>query len=304
MAAATTPLSFDTSFSPQTDTPVQVAPGIVRVTAPNSGPYTYTGTNSFILGDEEVAVVDPGPDDARHFEALVSAIGGRKVVAIILTHTHRDHSALAPRLKAALGAPLWFEGAHRPSRQPRQFERDGVRRESDYGLEPDRRLRDAEMLTISGIEIEVIATPGHCANHLCFGIRNTPMMLSGDHVMGWSSTMIAVPDGSMAAYLDSLRKVSALPYMHYLPAHGGPIEDGPSYARALLQHRELRNEEVVRAVRGGAKSIGDLQRAVYPKLALPLIPAARMTLAAHVEYLADRNLIKVRRGWLGPVLSS
>ncbi len=304
MAAAPPPLSFDTSFDAQTGLPVRVGPRIVRVTAPNSGPYTYTGTNSFILGDDEVAVVDPGPDDARHFEALVSAIGGRKVVAIILTHTHRDHSALAPRLKARVGAPLWFEGAHRPSRAPHKFERDGVKRESDYGLEPDRRLRDGEVLEISGMAVEVIGTPGHCANHLCFGIQNTPLMLSGDHVMGWSSTMIAVPDGSMAEYLDSLRKVSALPYTQYLPAHGGPIEEGPGFARALLQHRELRNEEVVRAVRNGAKNVGDLQRAIYPKLALPLIPAARMTLAAHIEYLADRKLITLRRGWLGPVLSS
>lgn len=299
MAAAQSSLSFDTRFDAEPGSPVRAAPGIVRVTAPNSGPFTFTGTNTFLIGDRKLAVVDPGPDDDSHLAALRKAIGGRHVEAILLTHTHRDHSALAPRLKAELGAPLWFEGPHRPSRPPRPFERDWVRGESDYGLEPDLRLHDGEVLEISGMKIEVVATPGHCANHLCFGIAGTPYLLSGDHVMGWNSTMIAVPDGSMADYLQSLRDVSALPYKVYLPAHGGPIDNGPLFAQQLLEHREMRNEEVVRAVESGARSIGALLRTIYPKLALPLIPAARMTLSAHVEYLAARGRIRLIRSWLG-----
>lgn len=303
MAEAASSLSFDTDFDPRTGEAVAVAPRLLRVTAGNRGPFTFTGTNSFILGEERLVVVDPGPADDRHLAALLAAIGGRPVEAILLTHTHRDHSDLAPRLKAATGAPLWFEGRHRPSRRRRPLERDWVRGEADEALVPDRELKDGEMLDLAGLRIEVIATPGHCANHLCFGLSSTGDLLSGDHVMGWSSSMIAVPDGSMADYLASLRKVAALPYPRYLPAHGGPIGDGPSAALSLLRHRELRNEQVVRAVEAGARGIGALRRKIYPALALALIPAARMTLLAHVEYLAVQGRIGMRHGLFGPVLS-
>lgn len=303
MADASPSLTFDTDFSPRHGAPVPVAPGVVRVTAPNEGPYTFTGTNSFILGGSRVAVVDPGPDDPRHLAALIAAIAGRPVDAILLTHTHRDHSALADRLKTATGAPLWFEGQRRPSRARRPFEIDRVARESDRDLLPDRALRDGEVLDVVGLALEVVATPGHCANHICFGLAGTPWLLSGDHVMGWNSTMIAVPDGSMADYFDSLRKLIALPYSHYLPAHGGPIADGRAAASSLLQHRELRNAQVIAAVRKGARTIGDLLRAIYPSLDLKLVPAARMTLSAHVEYLEQTGRISVRRSLLGIRLS-
>lgn len=302
MADAAPALSFDTTFDPQSGTAVRVAPGIARVTAPNGGPYTFTGTNTYLLGERSLVVVDPGPDDARHLSALLAAIGGRGVDAILLTHTHRDHSDLARQLASSVKAPLWFEGRHRPSREVRLLERDPVKGESDYALEPNRELMDGDILEVAGMRIEVIATPGHCANHLCFGIAGTPWMLSGDHVMGWNTTMIAAPDGSVAEYLDSLRKLATLPYRHYLPGHGGPIADGPDFARRLVQHREMRNEEVVRAVDAGARRIGELVRIIYPKLPVAVIPAARMTIAAHVEYLAARGKITARRGLWGTVL--
>jgi glyoxylase-like metal-dependent hydrolase (beta-lactamase superfamily II) len=296
-------LSFDTDFEPDTGRAVVVAPGVARVTAPNASPYTFTGTNSFILGESRVAVLDPGPDDPRHLEALIASIGGRPVDAILLTHTHRDHSALARRLASHVKAPLWFEGPHRPSRQPLPFERDWVGDHSDNGLEPDRRLADGDVLDLGGLDVEVVATPGHCANHLCFGLRGRPEMLSGDHVMGWNSTMIAVPDGSMADYLQSLRKVEALPYRGYLPAHGGAIPDGREFARLLRLHREFRNKEVVRAVEKGARSIGDLLRVIYPTVPLAVVPAARMTLKSHVEYLAGLGRLKATRRGFGIRLS-
>jgi glyoxylase-like metal-dependent hydrolase (beta-lactamase superfamily II) len=299
MPAPALPLVFDTSFVPETGRPVAVAPGVMRVTAPNAGPYTFTGTNSFVLGADPVALVDPGPDDSAHLAALLAAIGGRGVEAIVLTHTHRDHSALVPRLKAATGAPVWFEGQHRLSRKARLFEINGVAGSSDWTLAPDRVLRDGERVAVAGMTLEVVATPGHCANHLAFGIVGTDLLLSGDHVMGWNSTLVSVPDGSMADYLASLRKVIALPYRRYLPAHGGPIVDGPGYATALLAHREARNGQVIAAVAAGATRLGDLLKAIYPGLQLQVVPAALMTLKAHVEFLEETGAIRVARGVMG-----
>ena len=292
-------LVFDKSFDPQTGTPVPVAPGVTRVTAPNAGPYTFTGTNSFLLGRQRLFLVDPGPDDPRHAQALMAAVAGRPVDAILLTHTHKDHSALAPEMARRLQAPLWFGGPDRLSRPARRGEINAVDGASDWSLRPDRTLADGERIAVDGVGIEVIATPGHCANHLAYGLLGTDVLLTGDHIMGWSSTLVSVPDGSMGDYLASLDRVLAAAYGRYLPAHGGPIEDGPTYARALKAHREARNAEVLEAVRGGARSVGAITRRIYPGLALTLIPAARMTVAAHVDYLEASGALKVRRGVFG-----
>jgi glyoxylase-like metal-dependent hydrolase (beta-lactamase superfamily II) len=295
MVSPVPPLPLSTEFDPETGRPIEIAPGLVRVTAPNAGPYTFTGTNTFLVGESTVAVIDPGPDDATHLTALRQAIAGRKVEAIILTHTHKDHCSLAGRLKAETGAPLWFEGKHRLSRRAGLFERNVIASSSDWTLVPDRTLRDGEIVTVAGMEVAVIATPGHCANHLAFGIVGSPFVLSGDHVMGWSSTLVSVPDGSMGDYLSSLDRIIASPFTHYLPAHGGPVVDGRSFAKALKAHREVRNAQIIEAVTGGARSIGALRRAIYPELKPILWPAARMTLRAHVEFLAERGMIEVKR---------
>ena len=288
---------FDTSFDPETGRAIAVGDGIVRVTAPNRSAYTFTGTNSFLLGDRRLALVDPGPDDPQHRSALLDAIGGREVAAILLTHTHRDHSAGAQRLAHDLGAPLWFGGPHRLSRPLRRFERNRLRRSCDWDLLPDRTLINGDRILAGDIEVTVHATPGHCANHLAFGVGDT--LLSGDHVMGWNSTLVAVPDGSMADYLASLDTVIALPYRRYLPAHGGPIADGPAHAAALKAHRKARNAQVLAAVAAGARTIGRIVAGIYPSQPLPVRRAAGMTIAAHVEYLADRGDLRTHRTLLG-----
>ncbi|WP_240232517.1 MBL fold metallo-hydrolase [Devosia lacusdianchii] len=291
------PLVFDTQFDPQTGLAVPAAAGLVRVTAPNASAYTFTGTNSFVIGHERLALVDPGPDDDAHLAALDRAIGGRPVDAILLTHTHRDHSALAARMARRLNAPLWFGGPHRLSRPLRRFERNPIRNSCDWDLVPDRTLVDGETIAAGDAALSVHTTPGHCANHLAFSMGD--ILLSGDHVMGWNSTLVSVPDGSMADYFASLDKVIALPQRLYLPAHGGAIGDGPAYARALRAHREMRTEQVVAAVRNGARTVAHIVDAIYPTQPLPVKLAARMTITAHVEYLEDRGQLQVARKLFG-----
>ena len=295
--AMATQLVFDRQFDPQTGDAVAVADGLVRITAPNGGPYTFTGTNSFVVGHERVAVIDPGPDNAGHLDALVRAIGGRPVEAIILTHTHRDHSALARRLANRFAAPLWFGGRHRLSRPLRPLERNPLKKSCDWDLVPDVTLVDGQTISAGDLELVVHATPGHCANHLAFGLGD--LLLSGDHVMGWNSTLVATPDGSMADYLASLEKIIALPYRNYMPAHGGPIADGQSHAKALLAHRQLRNTQVVDAVRAGARTVEAIVTAIYSTQTLAVRRAAQMTIAAHVEYLATLQQVSLTHGWLG-----
>lgn len=302
MAPAAPALSFDRAFDPKTGRAIPVAAGIVRVTAPNASAYTFTGTNTFLLGHERLAVLDPGPDDVRHLAALVEAIGGRAVDAIILTHTHRDHSASARRLARDLGAPLWFGGPHRLSRPLHRFERNPIRRSCDWDLMPDRTLVDGEAITAGDLPLVVHATPGHCANHLAFAYGDN--LLSGDHVMGWNSTLVSVPDGSMADYLASLDKVIALPCQQYLPAHGGPIADGSGYAKALKAHRLMRNDQVMAAVRAGARTVPAIVRAIYPSQPLPVRLAARMTIKAHVEYQEGLDELDVARGLFGLRISA
>ena len=301
MAPPSPALSFDRNFEPRTGQAVAVAAGITRVTAPNGGPYTFTGTNTFLLGVERLAVLDPGPADPAHLAALTAAIAGRPVDAILLTHTHSDHSALAPRLAEALGAPLWFGGPHRLSRPLRRFERNRLAGSCDWALRPERTLVDGETILAGDLAVSVHTTPGHCANHLAFGAGDD--LLCGDHVMGWNSTLVAVPDGSMADYLASLDKVIALPFRRYLPAHGGPIADGPGYASALKAHRQSRNEQVLEALGKGARTIADLVAAIYPAQPLPVRLAARMTITAHVEYLESLSQIRVWRHPFGMRIS-
>lgn len=290
-------------FDPQTGQPIAVAPGVTRVTAPNASAYTYTGTNSFLLGHEELALVDPGPIDPAHEAALLAAIGGRKVTQIILTHTHRDHSASAADWAKRLDVPLWFEGPHRLSRPLRRFENNLLHRSGDWQLKPDRRLIDNETIRAGDIDVRVHTTPGHCANHIALGIVGADVLLSGDHVMGWNSTLVSVPDGSMADYFRSLDKVFGLPYQQYVPSHGGPIEDGPVRAKGLKQHREMRNEQVLAAVRAGSRKIGAVVAKIYPEQTVPVRRAAAMTIAAHVEYLEELGLLQVSRGLFGTRLS-
>lgn len=294
MASAKTTLKFDTKFEPDTGTLVEIAPGIARLTAPNSGPYTFTGTNSFFIGHDVLAIIDPGPDDEAHLSALLKAINKRPVEAIILTHTHKDHSSLTEKLASAIDAPIWFEGKHRLSRPKKFLEPNLLKPSCDWELTPDKYLKDKEILSIGGVQMQVMTTPGHCANHLSFGIVGTEYILSGDHVMGWNSTLVATPDGSMSEYLLSLDKIIKAEWTRFLPAHGKEIENSIQYAIALRAHRDKRNGQIVAALKTDKSTTGKLLDRIYPHIKGRLRIAAYLTLVAHLEYLVECNKISTR----------
>ncbi len=296
-------LTQRTDFVPETGALVAIAPGIGRVTAPNAGPFTFTGTNSFLIGESRLVVIDPGPNDRRHLNSLLAGIAGRKVEAILLTHTHKDHSALAARLGKLTGAPIWFEGPHRLSREASLLERRAIAGACDWKLQPDQYLSDGNSIIVDGFTIAVVGTPGHCVNHLAFSLGGTPYLFTGDHVMGWNSTLVAPPDGDMAHYLESLEKVIVAPYSHYLPAHGGPIPEGRRYARALLAHRQHRNAQILEVTAKRPRTIRQLLPMLYPDIPPVLRAAASMTLKAHAEYLENKGEVTLHRGYFGTRVS-
>ncbi len=301
MAQTILPPTYNRNFSPVTGECVDIAPSISRICAPNASPYTFTGTNSYIVGNDEIAIIDPGPDNDRHFEALLQAINGRKTLSILLTHTHKDHCAAAKQLSQKLDAPIWFGGQHQLSRPKRIFEANLLHRACDWNLRPDKKLKDGDCFKVDDITIKVIATPGHCANHLSFGIKGQKFLFSGDHVMGWNSTLVAPPDGSLKDYFKSLNKLMKQEWSHYLPGHGDEIadlgkKDAKKFVSELLRHRENRNSQILKLAGNGPLKPGDIVNSIYPEAFAKIRIAAMMTVMAHVEYLEQKELLVVKRG--------
>ncbi|GGE14146.1 MBL fold metallo-hydrolase [Aureimonas endophytica] len=283
-------LPLDRAFEPRHGEPVAVAPGVLRLTARNAGPFTFHGTNSYLLGHDRLLLVDPGPDEDAHLDALLAATAGRPVEAILLTHTHRDHTALVQRAKALFGAPVLAEGPHRPSRPPRDGEALRLDAAGDSSLVPDRRLADGETIASDLGAIEIVATPGHAANHLAFALPGG-VLLSGDHVMAWSTSIVAPPDGAMADYMASLDKLLARSDDLYLPGHGGPVRRPARFVRAMKTHRSMREAAILAALRAGDGEAAAIVARVYRGLDPRLADAAALSVLAHLEDLVARGLV-------------
>ncbi|MFN3354113.1 MAG: MBL fold metallo-hydrolase, partial [Brevundimonas sp.] len=241
----------------------RLSPRLERVVCENPGPFTFTGTNTYLVGRETgaVAIVDPGPDDDRHLTALLTAIGDRAVTHILLTHTHRDHAPLARPLAARVGAPIL--GARPPEFQTHASGAD----EGDLAdFTPDRRLADGDRIDGDGWTLTVVATPGHASNHLCITLEEENALICGDHVMGWSTTVVAPPDGDMADYMRSLDRVIANGYGRLYPAHGAPIEDVAPFLEAYRAHRLDREAQILAALEGGAHRIPDIVARLYAEV--------------------------------------
>ena len=262
-------------------------PGIARVLAHNPSAFTYYGTQTYLLGIAEVAVVDPGPDLPEHVDALVEAIGERPVVAIMCTHTHRDHSPAARLLAARIGAPII-------GCAPLALETVGPRADAafDGDYAPDRVLKDGETLEVDGHLVTAVATPGHTSNHLCYAYRGA--LITGDHVMGWSTTVVVPPDGEMAAYMRSLDKLRQRDDRVYYPAHGPAVTKPQQYVRHLVGHRMQREKQILGLVREKARSIPDIVANAYPGLDPRLVPAAGGSVYAHLVDLERRGLVERR----------
>jgi glyoxylase-like metal-dependent hydrolase (beta-lactamase superfamily II) len=265
----------------------ELEPGIARVLARNPSAFTYTGTQTYLVGTSEVAVIDPGPDAPEHVEAIVEAIGGRPLVAILCTHTHRDHSPAARPLADQTGAPII-------GCAPLALETVGPRADAAFDGEysPDRVLEDGEAVDVDQRRLTAVATPCHTSNHLCFSDSLSGALFTGDHVMGWSTTVVVPPDGDMASYMESLHKLRQRDDRAYYPAHGPPVRNPNQYVRSLIGHRMQRERQILKLVAERPRAIPQIVASAYPGLDPRLIAAAGGSVHAHLLDLQRRGLVE------------
>ncbi|TGQ35755.1 MULTISPECIES: MBL fold metallo-hydrolase [unclassified Mesorhizobium] len=284
-------LKFDTRFDPAYGQGVTVAPGVQRVTAKNPSPFTFHGTNSYVIGRETLAVIDPGPDDDAHLQTLLEVIANRPVSHIFVSHTHRDHSPLAARLKQRTGAAILAEGPHRPARPLHIGEVNPLDASADTGFTPDVVLPDDTVTSGDGWAIRTVLTPGHTANHAAFALEGTGVLFSADHVMAWSTSIVAPPDGAMADYMASLDRLIERDDRLLLPGHGGPVTAPLSFMRELKAHRQMREQAILERIGSGDRTIRDMVEAIYRDTDPRLHGAAGLSVLAHLEDLVARGLV-------------
>lgn len=270
----------------------EIAPGLSGIIAPNPGPMTHWGTNTFLVGEGEIAVIDPGPASATHLDAILSATCGAAITHILVTHAHLDHSPLARTLADRTGAPVLAFGTATAGRRP-VMERlvaeglagggEGV----DAGFRPDETLADGDRIEGHGWSLDVLHTPGHFAGHVAF--RFDEHLLSGDHVMDWASSLVSPPDGHLGDFMATSRRLAALEGLTFHPAHGGAILDPGERLGWLIAHREAREGAILNALTATPRTIPEITRSVYSDIPETMLPAAERNVFAHLIDLVERN---------------
>jgi glyoxylase-like metal-dependent hydrolase (beta-lactamase superfamily II) len=283
-------LTFDLDFTPRPEAPEILSPLVRRVLAGNGGPFTFKGTCSYIVGRGRVAIIDPGPDRPDHIAALIDAVRGETVTHIVVTHTHMDHSPASRALAAATGAPIVGCGPHRAARALAEGETRSLEGSNDIEYQPDIEMHEGDVIEGPDWRLEALATPGHTANHLAFALPQEQALFSADHVMAWSTTVVAPPDGSMTEFMASLDKLRGRSETVYWPGHGGPVTEPQRFVRALIHHRRQREASILARLAAGDRTIPEIVAAIYQNLAPALIRAAGLSTFAHLEDLVGRGL--------------
>jgi glyoxylase-like metal-dependent hydrolase (beta-lactamase superfamily II) len=284
-------LTFDARPPAQAGVCVRVSPLVRRIVADNPGPITFTGTCSYIVGSGQVAIIDPGPDLPRHIDALLDAVQGETVTHVLVTHTHRDHSPAARAIIAATGAALVGCSPHRSARPLFEGEINLLETSSDKDYAPDRELADGDGVEGPGWSLTALATPGHMANHLAFSLAEEKALFSGDHVMAWSTSVVAPPDGSMSDFMASLDKLRGRDESIYWPGHGGPVSEPQRFVRALSHHRRQREASILNRLAAGDRTILAIVAAIYQGLNPALRAAAGLSVFAHLEDLVAKGQV-------------
>jgi glyoxylase-like metal-dependent hydrolase (beta-lactamase superfamily II) len=293
------PIPFVTLDEPHYGAAVPVSPLVRRVIANNPSKYTYLGTGTYIVGHGDVAVIDPGPILDEHRDALAAALDGDRVRAILVTHCHSDHSPLAAWLRAETGAPTIAFGPHGAVEVDPDMDdaiEDGVTLEetTDTDFDPDVRVGDGEVAAMGvGWTMRAVHTPGHTSNHMCYALDEEQALFTGDHVMGWSTTVVSPPDGDMRAYIDSLRKVMARDDISLWPTHGAPVMSPKPFLQAFLEHRLEREAQVIAAVQSGQSDIEGMVKQMYADVREELHKAAGRSVLSHLIKLVDDGAVTV-----------
>jgi glyoxylase-like metal-dependent hydrolase (beta-lactamase superfamily II) len=285
-------IEFDRTGTTPAGEVARLSPLVRRVIAGNAGPMTFTGTCSYIVGAGTVAMIDPGPDDPAHLARLLDAVRGETVSHIVVTHTHRDHSPNVPALKAATGARVVGCGPHRAARELALGEINPLDAAADRDYAPDLAMRDGDTISGPGWHLSAVETPGHCANHVAFTLPEEATLFSGDHVMAWSTSIVAPPDGAMAAYMASIEKLRAMEHVLYRPGHGGPVAEPQRFLRGLVQHRRQREAAVLSRLAAGDGTIAAMVPPIYQNLPAALHGAASLSVLAQLEDLVLRGLVR------------
>jgi glyoxylase-like metal-dependent hydrolase (beta-lactamase superfamily II) len=292
---------FILDYTPEVGVAEAIAPGLRRITAPNASPMTFRGTNTYLLGENEIAVIDPGPVDAAHLEAILLATGGgARISHILVTHSHVDHSPLARRLSELTGAPVLAFGDTRAGRSARMVRLAGSAdlgggEGVDMGFRPDIFLTDGENISSRDWTLTALTTPGHFGNHLCFTWEAEAALFSGDHVMSWATTLVSPPDGDLGAFMGSLRKLAGREAeQRYFPGHGAPLDDPQGMINHQISHRRMRESQILSALDHGPASARHLAERIYTEIPTALIPAASRNVFAHLIDLLDKNRVELR----------